>query len=56
MQEKQIGLELSCPVPSPPDMSDIHVIEFIAEKPVKDYLEAMKMGINWQVSGFQTIC
>ncbi len=44
MQEKKIGLELSCLVSSPPDMSDIHVIEFIAEKPVKDYLEAMKMA------------
>ncbi|RDH86998.1 MAG: hypothetical protein DIZ78_05745 [endosymbiont of Escarpia spicata] len=44
MQDKQSGLDLSCPVSGPADMSGIHVIEFITEKPLKDYLEAMRVA------------
>ncbi|RDH89080.1 MAG: hypothetical protein DIZ77_06590 [endosymbiont of Seepiophila jonesi] len=44
MQDKQSGLDLSCPVPGSPDMSGIHVVEFISEKPLKDYLEAMRVA------------
>ncbi|QYZ66984.1 MAG: hypothetical protein OI74_10745 [Gammaproteobacteria bacterium (ex Lamellibrachia satsuma)] len=44
MQEKKINLGLSCQAPGAPDMSNIHLIEYITEKPLKDYLEAMKVA------------
>ena len=34
----------SCPVPSPPDLSNVTVVELRPEPPVADYLEAMRLA------------
>ncbi len=44
MSEQDQDAGFSCPLPKPPDMSHITLVEFNPEPPLQDYLEAMRLA------------